>query len=168
MKSFWLGAALERERGKRKCLSQRIQSALLKRKKTKSIFDELRGSNATCRSLRSLWHFFCWLPSLFHCFLLHAAARKFFLHHFGSPWKKPMANWNCWPRLLALQVGLRWNGRGRRSGRGAGVRRVRATPSYCSSAVHFIIILRAIKMKCQTKWQQFWLNFFVYDSVDKK
>lgn len=163
MKSFWLGAAV-RDRGRRRGGGRTETQMLIAAHpvcvagKTKSIFYELRGSNTTCsrsrcHSLRSLWHFFCWLPSLFHRFLLHAAARKFFLHHFGSPWKKSMTNWNCCVRG---------------SGRGGGVMRVRATPSYCSSAVHFIIILRAIKMKCQTKWQQFWLNFFVYDSVDKK
>lgn len=157
---------IERERG-RKATQMLIAAhpvCVAEREKSKINFPRAarQQRNVPQRAAVTLT-FFCWLPSLFHRFLLHAAARKFFLHHFGSPWKK--SHWNCWPRLLALQVRLRWEWEWEGGG---GVMRVRATPSYCSGAVHFIIILRAIKMKCQTKWQQFWLNFFVYDSVDKK
>lgn len=169
MKSFWLGAAVRDRVGRGRSETQMLITAhpVSVAGKTKSIFYELRGSNTTCsrcHSLRSLWHFFCWLPSLFHRFLLHAAARKFFLHHFGSPWKKSQ-----WPTEIAGHVfwpcGSGFDGS---VGQGACCGCVPRPAIAVRSAVHFIIILRAIKMKCQTKWQQFWLNFFVYDSVDKK
>lgn len=104
MKSFWLGAAVRDRVGRGRSETQMLITAhpVSVAGKTKSIFYELRGSNTTCsrcHSLRSLWHFFCWLPSLFHRFLLHAAARKFFLHHFGSPWKKSQ-----WPTEIAGHV----------------------------------------------------------------
>lgn len=154
---------------KRKCLSQRIQSALQEKQNQFSTSCEAATQRAVAVAATACGHF----DIFFVGFLLYFIAFCCMLQlensscitlavHEKSQWPTEIAGHVFW------YCGSGFDGSVRGSGRGGGVMRVRATPSYCSSAVHFIIILRAIKMKCQTKWQQFWLNFFVYDSVDKK
>lgn len=80
--------------------------------KTKSIFHDATNASSCIRSLRSLWHFFLIFSRFFFGFLLRAAARKFFLRHFGTPWKA-----NGQLNLLVTSSGY-WQGDDLGGGRG--------------------------------------------------